>query len=117
MRTTFPEQAEKGMGLAFGAVSEAVIGWGWPETRRARRSAGRSVALLRRKIESRRGSSFWWFVFGVWLSVMIYHSVRNTTFSFLATGLYGFVPVVIVVKGAASAVRTIRRGGGESRSS
>ena len=97
IRTMFPEAAEKGVGLAFGTVAEAIIGHGWPEVLARGAALGFILAFVDRAIKRRRGTSFWWYVFGVWLTVQIYHSIRSTTFSFLASAWYRFLPVVLVI--------------------
>jgi hypothetical protein len=106
VRTMYPEAAEQGVGLAFGTVPEAIVGWGWGELLARGAALGLVLAVLDRLIQKRRAASFWWFTFGVWLSVQIFYSVRTTTFFFLATAWYRFLPVVLAVSAGSWLVRT-----------
>lgn len=106
VRTMYPDAAEAGVGFCFGTVSESIVSSGWPDLLGRGAFLGLLLGFLQRCVQRRGASSFWWFVFGVWLSVLIYHSVRNTTFAFVAMAWYRFIPVVVAVSAGSWLVRT-----------
>jgi len=112
MRTMYPREAEAGMGFCFGTVSEAIVGGGWPALVARGALLGLVLGLFQR-IAASRQRSFWWFLFTIWLSVLIYNSFRMTTFSILVLVWYRFLPVVVGVSAVAWLVRSViggRRG-------
>ena len=100
------------MGFCFGTVSEAIVGGGWPALVARGALLGLVLGLFQR-IAASRQRSFWWFLFTIWLSVLIYNSFRMTTFSILVLVWYRFLPVVVGVSAVAWLVRSViggRRG-------
>lgn len=85
-----------GGGLAFGIVSEALVGYGWPELIWRGALIGIVFALIHRRVM--RGSvSFWMLTLYVWSTVWCYQTVRNTTFGLLMLFVQRmFVPFVAV---------------------
>jgi hypothetical protein len=109
VRTMYADAADEGLGLAFGTVAEAIVGWGTGEALARGVLLGLVLAWVDWTVQRLRVSSFWWFAFGVWLTVQIYHSFRNTTFSFVAATWYRFLPVVVVVVAVSWVVRAALR--------
>lgn len=106
--TFYPAAAAAGVNYCFGSVSESIVSGGWLDLVLRGGGLGVVVGLLRRGVERRKAKSFWWFLFGVWLSVLVYHSFRNTTFTFVAMGWYRFLPVVLAVGGGSWLVKAVR---------
>ncbi len=104
--TFYPVYAAQGGGLAFGTVSESLLGWGWLDLAARGAALGFILALIHRYYVRRR-SSFWLFVFYIWLDTQIYQSFRNTTFSPLYLFLYRFLWVMVVVRLASAMLRLI----------
>lgn len=75
----YPTYADMGGGLAFGTISESILGGGWLDLVIRGAALGLILAQIHRFCLSHR-PSFWIFVFYVWLSVQMYQSFRHTTF-------------------------------------
>jgi hypothetical protein len=108
MRSFFPAEAERGVGLCFGTISEAVVGGGLPDALARGAALGLVFGAIHRFVSKRR-PGLWWFVFYVWLTVMAYNSFRMTTFHLLVRTVYDFLPVVLVVKAVSIVVGLARR--------
>jgi len=97
VNTFYPDYASSGGGLAFGAISESIVGFGWIDLV----CRGAAVGLVLAFVQRRYRPTFWWFAFYVWMTVTAYQSFRNTTFAPLALFVYQFLPVMVLVKVAA----------------
>lgn len=95
--TFYPEFGEAGGGLAFGAIAESSIGFGWPEAL----VRGALVGWLYSSIASRclgenfsviRGFIYVWFV------VVSYQSIRDTTFSTVPRFIIQVIPMLVFLR-------------------
>ncbi len=113
VNTYYPVFASWGGGLAFGTVSESIMGWGVPDVVGRGAALGVILALVHRYI-ARRRPSFWGVVFYIWLATQLYQSFRNTTFLPFYLFLYRFAWVAVGVEFLTRALRgSLRpRGGG-----
>lgn len=102
--TFFPLQAESGAGLAFGAIAQGVLGFGWIELLIRGCVLGYAFARFHRYF-SRRADRFWVAVMYVWLTVWCYQSFRDQSFILLTYILQWFVPLVLVVEGGVRILR------------
>jgi hypothetical protein len=94
--TFYRDLLASGGGLAFGALSEAVIGAGVIELIWRGALLGLIFGLMHRRLLSRR-VSFAFLGFYVWLTVWAFQSIRNTSFGLLNLALYRFlVPLCAV---------------------
>jgi hypothetical protein len=104
VETYYPEHAERGGGLAFGAVPEALVGTGlfdllW-------RAALVGIALCWFDRSCRTGSvAFWRFVLQVWLISFCYLTFRSTTLALLPLFVYRFLPAMMGVAALAWLIR------------
>lgn len=104
--TYFPMYAASGGGLAFGTIAESIIGWGWIDLIARGAALGLLLGVVHRTVVlHRRG--FWMFVLYIWLSVQIYHSFRNTTFTLLPLFVYRFVPTALACAVIAEVIRAL----------
>lgn len=97
VNTFYPEYAAAGGGLAFGTISESVVGGGLVDSAVRGVALGLVLATIHRS-HVLGPRTFWRFVFYVWVTVLAYQLFRNTTFSLLALFVYRFLPVVLVVR-------------------
>ena len=95
-RTYYTVYYETGGGLAFGVLSEAVAGYGWPEMLWRGALVGLVLALLHRKL-GRPHVSIYYFMFYLWLMVWSYNTVRGGTFMVLMLFTHRFLPPVAAV--------------------
>jgi hypothetical protein len=94
--TYYPAARELGNGFAFGVLSEAVTGWGWPELIVRGVLIGILFGLFHRRIKS-RPVSLWQLAFYLWLTVLSFQVIRNTSFGLLQWAEYHFfVPVIAI---------------------
>ncbi len=93
LNTYYPEFAAAGGGLAFGTISESVLGGGWIDLAGRGAVLGFILAQVHRYYTFR--SSFWAFIFYVWMTVLVYQLFRNTTFYLLVLFFYRFLPVML----------------------
>lgn len=91
VRTYYPEYFESGGGLAFGVLSEAVTGFGWPELIWRGAVVGIAFALLHRGLYRRQVSAYF-LMFYLWVTVWSYLTVRSGTFSLLMLMTHRFLP-------------------------
>jgi hypothetical protein len=84
-------------GYMFGAVSQAILGWDWIELA----LRGMLLALFctfMHRWYLRNPTSFWRTTFSMFLSIWMYYSVRQASFSFLYFIIYRFIPAMIIVE-------------------
>jgi hypothetical protein len=92
-RTYYTQYYESGGGLAFGVLSEAVAGYGWPEMLWRGALVGLVFALLHRRL-GRPHVSIYFFMFYLWLTVWSYMTLRSDTFALLMLFTHRFLPPV-----------------------
>lgn len=93
VQTFYSDYYQQGGGLAFGTIAEAAIGLGAPEATVRGALLGLAFAwLANRLIEG--PSSVIRVVVYVWLTVLSYQSIRDTTFSLAARALFQLLPLV-----------------------
>jgi hypothetical protein len=97
VNTFYPAYAELGGGLAFGTISESILGGGLGGLVARGVALGIILAQIHRYYALHR-PSFWMFVFYVWLATQIYQSFRNTTFFPLYLFFYRFFWIVVSIK-------------------
>lgn len=90
VETFYPKYAQIGGGFDFGAISEAVIGFGIVDVIWRGAATGLIFGLLHRWFVKRR-RTFWNVAFYVWTTVMSYQTFRSTTFSLLPNIVYMFL--------------------------
>jgi hypothetical protein len=95
--TFYPDVAARGGGMAFGVVSQAIIGRGRAEMIIRGLLVGVLFALTTRFYRSRADRP-WVVVFNVWMIVWAYQSFRATTFYVLAMFFQFFIPAVVMVE-------------------
>ena len=96
LETYYPAVREAGGGMAFGIVSESIVGLGVPGLIFRGAIVGWLLALFSRRF-SLQSPSAWSFLFHVWLTITCYQILRDTTFSMLALFFWGFFPVYVFV--------------------
>jgi len=96
-----------GVGLMFGAVGQAVLGFDWPEIFVRGILLGAIAALLHRWYV-RRYRSWWVNMFYLFVSVWTYYSMRQTSFASLYFIVYWFVPTFLSVELVAMLLRKTR---------
>lgn len=84
-------------GYMFGAVSQAVLGWDWIELAIRGMILGLFCAYVHRWY-AKNPTSFWRTVFYMYLSIWMYYSVRQASFSFLYFLLYRFLPTMLTIE-------------------
>lgn len=96
VHTFYPAYEEAGGGLAFGAISQAVIGAGIPEA--ALRGAVLGVLAAWLMKWYRTPSSSWWRLpLYLFLLVFVFQSVRDTTFRLLNDVVHIVIPALFLV--------------------
>ncbi len=113
VNTFFPDYAATGGGLAFGTVSESIVGGGWLDLAARGVILGFLLAQLHRLV-AQSLPSFWSLAFYAWLTSQVYQLFRNTTLSLLPTIVYGFMPAALLVIVLSSLVATLRDREGSS---
>jgi len=99
LTTYYPKAAASGNGFAFGALAEAVTGFGWIELLVRGAVVGLAFGLFQRRLV-RGPVTVWRMTLSVWMLVFSYQLLRNTTFCYLTRAEYGvFVPLVAVRAG------------------
>jgi hypothetical protein len=97
----------EGVGLMFGAVGQAVLGFDWPEIFLRGMLLGAISAWLHRWYV-RRYRQWWVNMFYLFVSVWMYYSMRQTSFASLYFIVYWFVPVIVSVELIALLLRGAR---------
>lgn len=105
----YPIQGSLGQGFAFGAVPEAIVGYGIPQLMFSAAILGLTFGMLHRFINHGRAGFFSVAAY-VWLTVNSYQCFRNTTFSLLLLFVYHFVAPLLAIVVIASLVTRVRRG-------
>ena len=88
---------ETGIGVMFGVMAQAAIGWDWLELVLRGAVLGLLFALLHRWYV-RHAAQFWPTLFYLFLTVWTYYTFRATTFRFVYFVIYQFLPVMVAVK-------------------
>jgi hypothetical protein len=92
VQTFYPSVAEMGIGFAFGAVSESIVGMGWFDVIWRGALVGWAFACIHRWF-ARSQKSFWRLVFYLWVTLLSYQMFRGTTFTLVPQFIYNFAPV------------------------
>ena len=95
--TFYPAYYAAGGGFAFGALSEAVMGFGVADAVVRGLLLGAIFGYAGNRLMGRNATIFSVFVY-VWLIVICYQSYRDTTFSFLARSIYQVVPLYLLLR-------------------
>lgn len=92
----YPYLKDMGGGLAFGAISQAIIGGGILEALIRGSLLGFIAGLL---MKWYRGESKKWWQFPLYLYILvwIYQSIRDTTFTLLGTLVQTMIPAIFVI--------------------
>lgn len=93
----YPAYALSGGGFAFGAIPEAILGFGWFDAACRGALIGAILALIHRNL-IRGKKSFWKYCFYVWMIIFCYQSFRLTTFRLMPRFFYEFLSVFIVAR-------------------
>lgn len=104
-----PEYKEAGGGLAFGAVPEAIVGFGLWELIARAILLGWLFSLIHRWYSSRK-ADFWATCFYIWLVVESYQCFRAGNFVLFIYIFYRFLPYYIAVTGLSIFIRRLVRG-------
>jgi oligosaccharide repeat unit polymerase len=97
----YPSTAQKGGGLAFGVISEGIVGLGWFEILCRGLFLGWIFAVLQKYLLGGR-ASFWKYGFYLWLTVLCYQCFRGSTFLLLPRAFYQFLLLVVILKAVSS---------------
>jgi hypothetical protein len=108
VREFYPEYAQMGGGLAFGVLSEAVMGHGLIELVWRAALVGVALGFLHRRL-MRREVSFTFLMFYIWLMVWSYQTIRSGTFAPLILILYQFVAPLLGIIILSAVLRRGRR--------
>ena len=95
--TYYPEFAESGGGLAFGAIAEALLGNGVPDLLVRAAIVGITFGLIDRHY-NRGIVTFWKCVFYVWIVCFCYQAFRSTTGALLPMFMFHFVPAYLGIR-------------------
>jgi hypothetical protein len=99
----YPAYAEGGGGLAFGMLSEAILGGGAFNAFLRGLTLGGIVSLAFNFLTRRQ--SVWHMLIYVWLFVSLYQCFRDTTFTLGGRFLFQFGPALLLVAIMAQLVR------------
>jgi len=97
VETFYPSLADKGGGLAFGVISEAIVGLGWFDVLWRGAVLGWMFAQIH-KICFVGSQSFWSYGFYLWTTVLSYNTFRTSTFALLPRAFYQFAILFFVVR-------------------
>jgi hypothetical protein len=92
--TFYPAYAEAGGGLAFGMISEAVLGGGGFAALLRGLALG-VVASLAFNFLTRHGS-IWRMIIYIWVFISLYQCFRDTTFSLFGRFAFQFAPALLI---------------------
>lgn len=92
----WPEVAAAGGGMAFGVVSEAIVGHGWHELIWRGLLIGLVFGCAHRYLASRR-IGYVGLLFYVWVFVWSYQTIRATTFHLVQSAVYTLLVPLIAV--------------------
>lgn len=96
VQTFYPERYNLGGGLAFGSIAESAIGFGAPEALIRGALLGLIFAWLANRLTEGPRSVVHTFIY-VWLIVLSYQSIRDTTFSLGGRALFHLLPLVVLL--------------------
>lgn len=85
------------VGFVFGVMAQAVVGRDWLELALRGAALALVLALLQRWYV-RHVQSFWPTMLMMYLSVWMYYTIRQSTFSFLYVVMYRFLPTFLFVE-------------------
>jgi len=102
----YPDYAKLGGGLAFGAIAESVVGIGIADIIWRGLAVGVGFGLLQRHF-ARGQVSYWRFALYLWIVLLSYHTLRNSTFTLLPLFFYQFIPAAIGVLALSRLLRAI----------
>ncbi len=92
-----PDFKSMGGGYAFGVVAQSILGLGKREIALRGILVGIILALIARWFRKRQ-ASFWVAVGYIWLLVLVYQTVRASTFYLLGLFVQQFLPTLLVVE-------------------
>lgn len=95
--TFYPEYSETGGGLAFGAIAESTIGFGWPESLVRGGLLGYLYAFVANHCMRGKLTVVRTFVY-VWFVVMSYQAIRDTTFSTIPRFVLQVIPLLAMLR-------------------
>lgn len=95
--TFYPKFSDAGGGLAFGAIAEATIGFGWPEALVRGALLGWLYSFIANRCLNGKLTVVRAFVY-VWFVVMSYQAIRDTTFSLIPRFFMQVLPLLIVLR-------------------
>jgi hypothetical protein len=104
----YTDQSDDAGFFLFGVVAQSLMGLGHLELILRGIVVGLLLALVHNHWQ-RRPHSLWTNLLYVWLAIMIYNSVRNTSLYLLAPILLRFLPVRLLTTVCASAFETVAR--------
>lgn len=107
VQTFYPSLADKGGGLAFGVISEGIVGQGWFDVLWRAVILAWSFAFVSRLL-LRDQKSFWKYGLYLWATIEAYQCFRNSTFALVPRFVYQFFLVFVIVR-AVCAFLTIRK--------
>lgn len=93
----YPDYFDLGGGLAFGAIAESMVGFGWPEAIVRGGLLGVFYALVANHCLGARVTIIRAFMY-VWFVIMAYQSVRDTTFSTIPRFVMQVVPLMVLLR-------------------
>lgn len=105
--TFYPEFSDAGGGLAFGAIAEATVGFGWPEALVRGALLGWLYASIANHCLSGKPTVIKVFVY-VWFVVWSYQAIRDTTFSTVPRFIFQVVPLLVALRLAGTLSRVSR---------
>jgi hypothetical protein len=97
VQTFYPEYADRGGGFAFGAIAESVAGLGWIDVIWRGALVGWAFGCVRRYFATGE-TTFWKYVFYLWVTVFCYQTFRGTTFVLLPRAVYLFALPAVVLR-------------------
>ncbi|MEW6292614.1 MAG: hypothetical protein AB1544_04840 [Pseudomonadota bacterium] len=102
--TYYPAYYEEGGGLAFGAITESIIGYGIAEALARGMLLGAAYAYVANRCFSDSRSPFKTFAY-IWFVVMSYQALRDTTFSVFSRFVFQVLPILVLVAVSYSVIR------------
>ncbi|HEX7153265.1 MAG TPA: hypothetical protein VF618_17400 [Thermoanaerobaculia bacterium] len=98
----------EGVGLMFGVVAQAAVGWGWLELILRAVGVALFCAFLQRWY-AKHVRGFWPTIFLAFMCMWMYYSLRQSSFSFMYFIVYRFMPAFLAVETVAWVLRDGRR--------
>lgn len=97
VNTFYPVFAESGGGLAFGAITESILGLGWVDAVWRGAAIGIIFAWLHRRF-ARNRQTIWSYGFYLWVLIFAYQCFRGTTFALVPRAFYQFFFVFVSMR-------------------